>query len=206
MTATEFQGELLMRISKPGRMLLGGAYILAGLIAWGQNPSEPAQKSLDLAILYTPLLTNVVSADRFTMQGGTVQLHGQFFHGLGALADIAVEHTSNTGGGGVGLDLVTTTFGARYTWWPSRSRTSLFGQAALGEAFGLNSVFPGSPSARSKADSMAYQVGGGFNIHFSPYVSLRAFDAAWLRTQLPNSTTNVQNSLRIGAGVVMRFH
>jgi hypothetical protein len=194
-----------MRISKPGRMFLGGAYILAGLMARGQNPSEPAQKSIDLAIFYSPLLTNVVSANRFTMQGGTVQLHRQFFHGLGAVADIAVEHTSSSGSGGVGLDLVTTTFGARYTWWPGSSRASFFGQTALGEAFGLNSVFPGSPPARNKADSIAYQAGGGFSIHLSPRVSLRAIDAAWLRTQLPNSTTNVQNNLRIGVGVVLQF-
>ncbi len=32
-----------------------------------------------------------------------------------------------------------------------------------------------------------------------------ALDAGWLRTQLPNSTINVNNSRRLGAGVVLRF-
>jgi hypothetical protein len=36
------------------------------------------------------------------------------------------------------------------------------------------------------------------------HVSLRVIQANWLRTQMPNATTNVQNNLLLGAGVV--FH
>jgi hypothetical protein len=34
---------------------------------------------------------------------------------------------------------------------------------------------------------------------------MHALDAAWLRTQLPNATTNAQNDVRLGAGVVFKF-
>jgi hypothetical protein len=203
MTATEFQGEFAMRISKPGRVLLASAHILAGLMAWGQRAPE-ARGSLDVAILYNPLLTNVVSADRFTMQGGTIQVHGQFFHGLGTVADVSVLHTASGGSSGNGLDLVTSTFGPRYTWAQAQGRFSFFGQATVGEVNGINSVFPGQPAASASANSIAYQAGGGVNIGISPRLSLRALDAQLLHTQLPNSTTNAQNSLRIGAGVVFR--
>jgi hypothetical protein len=36
-------------------------------------------------------------------------------------------------------------------------------------------------------------------------LSVRAFEANWLRTELPNATTNVQNNLRLGAGILYRF-
>jgi hypothetical protein len=36
------------------------------------------------------------------------------------------------------------------------------------------------------------------------HVSLRVIQANWLRTQMPNATTNVQNNLLLRAGVV--FH
>jgi hypothetical protein len=39
----------------------------------------------------------------------------------------------------------------------------------------------------------------------TPHVAVRIFEADWLRTQLLNSTTDAQNSLRAGAGVVFRF-
>jgi hypothetical protein len=31
------------------------------------------------------------------------------------------------------------------------------------------------------------------------------FEADWLRTQLPNSDTDVQNNIRLAAGVVIRL-
>jgi hypothetical protein len=35
--------------------------------------------------------------------------------------------------------------------------------------------------------------------------ALRVFRASYLRTQFPNTTTNIQNSLSLGAGIVWRF-
>jgi hypothetical protein len=48
-------------------------------------------------------------------------------------------------------------------------------------------------------------MGGGMNIALSPHIALRAFQANWLRAQLPNASTNVQNNLNLGAGLVLRF-
>jgi peptidoglycan-associated lipoprotein len=42
------------------------------------------------------------------------------------------------------------------------------------------------------------------NLPLSRHIDLRAFEADWLRTELPNSTTNIQNNLRVGAGFVFR--
>ena len=191
------------------RMLLAGACTIAGLAAWGQearNPAEQKSISFDVAVFYDPLIGNLVGSNRFWMQGGSAQAHGQFWHGLGVVADVSGLHTASTNGAsGVGLDLVTTTFGPRYTWAPAYRRYALFGQALAGEANGLNSVFPNASGASNTANSLALYVGGGVNVQLKRHLAMRAFEADWLRTQMPNATTNVQNNLRLGAGLLYRF-
>ncbi len=46
--------------------------------------------------------------------------------------------------------------------------------------------------------------GGGLDITLSRYVAIRAFQADYLRTQLPNNASDEQNLLRLGAGIVLR--
>ena len=52
---------------------------------------------------------------------------------------------------------------------------------------------------------MALLVGRGTNVALSRHLAVRALDAAGLRTQLPSATTNAQNNVRLGAGVVLSF-
>jgi hypothetical protein len=188
-------------------VLLLGAWMMVAQAGWGQSPSaaKPASSSLDVAVLYNASRQNNVAGTSFWMQGASVQIHGQFWRGLGVVADVAELHTANMQGSGVGLDLVTATFGPRYTWAPSSRHYAIFAQVLAGEANGLNSVFPAAAGTTSNATSLALQAGGGMNIHLTPHIAVRAFEADWLRTQLPNATTNVQNNLCLGAGLVFRF-
>lgn len=196
-----------MRHSIRKKVLLAGACMMAGLAAWGQQaPAQRPTSSLDVAVTYDPMQANVVhSGNHFWMQGGSVQIHGQFWHGLGVVADVAGLHTASMNSTGVGLDLVTSTFGPRYTWSLPQRRLSFFGQALLGEANGLNSIFPSATGTSSTGSSLALQVGGGVDVPLAHHLRARILEADWLRTQLPNATTNVQNNLRLGAGLVFRF-
>jgi len=69
----------------------------------------------------------------------------------------------------------------------------------------MNSVFPNPAGANESANSLALYVGGGVNLRLKDHLALRALEADWLRTQMPNATTNVQNNLRVGAGLIYRF-
>lgn len=195
-----------MRKSIRGKLFLGCAWIAVGALAWAQGSGKPkpAVSSLEVALTYGAMYSNVVTGDSFWMQGGSIQVHGHFWRGLGAVADVSALHTAAINGTTVGLDLVTATFGPRYSWPLRHSSWVVFGQALAGEANGLNSSFPGVPQANSTADSLAVRVGGGVNLTLKHRFALRALDANWLRTQLPNSTTGVQNNLQIGAGIVLR--
>jgi hypothetical protein len=196
-----------MRNSIHGVLLLACACWTAGVAAWGQDATKakPKDSSLEVAVTYDAVLGNVTTGANFWMQGGSMQLHRRFWHGLGIVADVAGLHAGNLNQSGVGLDLVTATFGPRYTWSRAHSRYSVFGQALAGGGFGSNSTFPGSPSVLSRADSLATQLGGGVDFSLSHRLALRLLEAVWLRTQVTNATDNVQNSTRLGAGIVFRL-
>jgi hypothetical protein len=196
-----------MRSTIRGRLLLASACLIFGRHLWGQlnGPESQASPRLEVAVLYDSLLSNVVRADRFWMQGGSIQVDGQFWHGLCAEADISGFHAQNANSAGVGLDMVTTTFGPRYRWSPVHHRYSFFSHALVGEANGFNSIFPGAGSASSSTNGLALQLGGGMDLLVRHRLLMRVFEADWLRTEMPNGDTNVQNNVRLAAGVVVRF-
>jgi hypothetical protein len=178
-----------------------------GLAALGQSRVEGnrAPAAFEVAVTYSTMHSNVVPGEYFWMQGGSGQVYGHLWRGFGGVADVGGLHGANVATSGVGLNLVTITFGPRYTWRSAHRPLSAYGQVLTGEVFGSNSAFPGASGVASSANSLALQIGGGINIPWTSRVTVRAFEADWLRTYLPNSTTNVQNNLRLGAGLVLRF-
>jgi hypothetical protein len=161
--------------------------------------------ALEMAVTYNATRGGSVPNTNFWMQGGSVELQARFYRGLGVVAEIASAHATNIQSSGVGLDLVTTTFGPRYNWTPAHRRYELFAQVLAGSANGFNGVFPTPSGALDSCSSLALKMGGGMNVVLSHRIALRAFQANWLRTQIPNATTNIQNNLDLGAGLVFRF-
>jgi hypothetical protein len=176
---------------------------MAGLSANGQ--SEGGLRHSDIAFTYNPMLANVTTGSAFWMQGGTVQFHTRLWHNLGPMADITYLHTGNMHTSGVGLNLLSATIGPSYTWSPPSHHMTLFGQALVGMVHGSNSTFPTSSGVNSSGNSLAIELGGGLDVPASRHLSVRAVEADWLRTQLPNATTNVQNNMRLGFGLKYGF-
>ena len=182
------------------------ALMLAASIASAAQPTPqavPAVPSLNVALTYNATLSDLINTSRFWMQGASAQIEGRFYGGWGAVADISGMHIANINSTGVGLDMVTVTFGPRYTW--THARYQLFGQGLAGVANGFNSVFPGPLAAQTTAGSLAVKAGGGINYALRRHIALRLFEADYLRTQLPNSTNNAQNNFQLAAGIVLRF-
>jgi len=211
-----------MRISISGNALQvhplrNGLLLIAVLMYCGLMVSSaqvqpqyvPSVDRLELAVTYSGAYAGLSSGDhQFWLNGGSAELAGQFYRGLSLVANVTGLHTENTGAG-VPLNLVTATFGPRYTvtlaHHSARTHTvSFFGEGLAGEANGFDGLFPGPSSATSSSHSLAIQVGGGADVGLSRHLSVRIVQASWLRTQLPNATTNVQNDLLLGAGIV--FH
>jgi outer membrane immunogenic protein len=176
--------------------------------AGAQNTSPATSRGgISFAATYNADDSGVISgSNNFWMQGGSVELSGTAYKSLGVVAKVIGLHTGNIGEG-IPLSLVTATFGPRYTWTRRANRHSLaiFGQGLVGEANGFRSYFPEPGAAISSSNSLAVQAGGGVDLGLSRHIALRMIEASWLRTQLPNATTSVQNNFVLGAGVVLRF-
>ena len=184
--------------------------LVASLLVPAGLRAQIDHHEVDLAVTYTEQYSNLVSTPTFWHNGGAIELSAQALHGFGITANVAGTQTGNAANSGIGLTLVTATFGPRYTLFhplgAQRSHSlAVFGQGLLGRAWGLYSYFPYASGAQTSAESMALQVGGGVDLGLTRHLGIRVLQADWLRTQLPNGTTNVQNTLRLGAGVVLRI-
>ena len=178
-------------------LLLAGTSIL-------HAQTQPSRR-LDLSITYIAGHSlKAQTSQNFWMHGGSIELGANVWRGWGFAADITGTHTGSIGSSGLPLSLVTTTFGPRYRWHADR-HISLYGQTLIGEANGFRSIFPTMAGSQPDANSFAAQLGGGVDYRLSDRFAMRVLDAGWLRTQLPNSADNVQNTLRLGGGFVLRL-
>jgi hypothetical protein len=189
-------------------LLIGAAaFFLSvhGLFAQDAQAPPAGPSQLEVSITYGATASSAVGGSTFWMQGGSAQIHGRVYGGWGLVADVAGAHAANISSSGVGLDMITATFGPRYTWFPAHARYQFFGQGMVGIADGFNSVFPNSAGVQTVANSLAVKTGGGINFNLTPHLALRGFEIDYLRTQMPNAANNAQNNLQINSGFVLRF-
>jgi len=189
------------------KILLLGAALLAASAAQGQ--AGPAYGP-SFALTYNTAYAGLTSGNhQFWLNGGGAEIALPLYRGFGVVANVTGMTSSNTGAGAP-LTLVTTTFGPRYRWTPSHHSSkmhpiSYYGEGLFGAANGFASIFPAPGGATTQAKSIAARVGGGMDVGLTPRISLRAFEASWLHTQLPNATNNSQNDLQLSTGVVLHF-
>lgn len=171
--------------------------------------TAPPKHTTDFAITYTAEHANSVGGGgNFWLQGGSVEVGVSLWRGFAVAGNFTGTHSSSVGSQNVSLSLMVYTFGPRYRWMISSSngkQTSFFGEAMVGGVKGFDSLFPTSSGATSTASAMAIQVGAGFDLQLNQHIGLRPAEVSWVRMQLPNGTSNVQNDLRISAGVVLRY-
>ena len=190
------------RHPNPSRWLL---LLVPALLCNSAIPIHAQQPNrIELAIAYDTAHAKAANGGSFWLQGGSAALTGRIYGPLSMAADFTGLHTANTGVG-LPLNLFTVTFGPRLTWTThSRHPLVFFAEALAGQAYAGASLFPTPYGANTRAISLAVQAGGGIDIGLSRHLALRPIEAHWLRTQLPNSTTNAQNNLQLGAAIV--FH
>jgi len=188
-------------------LMLGAAHISAAQTVTGSAPPpSPNRGGLSLALTFDSAAANITTANNFWLAGGSAELNAGLVRGFGLTASITGLHTGNSGGG-VPVNLVIETFGPSYSLHSRLGKhpATFFVHGLIGEANGFSGVYPKSAAPDSSANGFAAKVGGGFDLKVSRHISVRIIQANWLRTQLPNSTTNVQNDLELGAGIVFRI-
>jgi hypothetical protein len=171
-------------------------------------PSGGDAGGVQLALSFDIGDANLTSTNAFSFlfQGGSAEVSDQLYKGLGVTGSFTGLHASNSGQG-VPVNLLAFTVGPRFTIQSGgrNHRLSLYGQALVGGVEGFDGLYPTPSGPASSATSIAFQTGGGLDIAFTPHTAIRLFQADWLRTQLPDGTQNVENTLRIGVGIVYHF-
>jgi hypothetical protein len=172
--------------------------------------STAGHQETDVAVTYTEQYSNLVSTPTFWQPGGSVEVSAQVYRGLGLAANVTGNNVPNAANSDIGLSIVSANFGPRYTYYRSigaenKRSVAIFGQGLIGQAWGFNSYFPAGSGVKTDYISFALQVGGGVDIGISRHFAVRIFQADWLRTEFPNANTNVQNNLRLSAGIVFRI-
>jgi hypothetical protein len=188
-----------------------GVLSMAVVLAAGVAAAQSAP--IDLAVTYDALHTNLITAQSFWMQGGAAELGARMYRGLGIAARVEGLHAGLDTTTAEPLSLVTAVFGPRYTIETRNHRYAIFGEGLAGISNGFHSLFSegsgpvGSVNAgtTSSSNALAVDAGGGLDVRLNHRFAVRAIRASYLRTQFPNTTTNVQNSLSLSAGVVVRF-
>lgn len=182
-------------------LLLLGVWMAAGPRLMAQ--ARHSKPHLDVALTWDGMHSNTVGSGSFWMQGAGFQFQDRFWRGLGVVADIAGTEAGNIHSTGAGLNLLTVTFGPRWTW--SHRRLSIYGQGLVGQAFGFDGIFPAPRGVNTSDNSLAANAGGGINLALRRHLALRLLEAGWVHTQLPNAAGNTQNDLRLSAGIVLSF-
>ena len=182
-------------------LVVAMAMLAASTLAAQTAPAD----GVEIAVTYAGQRSIVTGpGNGFWLQGVAADASLPVYRGFSLAANFTFGHSGDTGGAGSPLDVATTVAGPRFTGKAAHGRKlrpALFGEALFGVAHGFNSIFPEGSSTPSSASSFALMTGGGIDLPIGRWVSLRLIQADYLRSTLPNGGANVQNSLRIAAGV-----
>jgi hypothetical protein len=173
-----------------------------------QTPGLPH----DINVRYDAQISNAPAGTCgcFTLQGGAADANWRLIGldngrvALGLVADVSAEHTGTVENANYGLTFSTFTFGPRVSARVKKVR--VFGQVLFGVAHGSGSQFPQGNSLASSASSFALNLGAGADYRINGLMSIRIPQVGYIRSDLPNATSNWQNNLNIGAGLTFNLH
>jgi hypothetical protein len=176
----------------------------AGAIAAQTAAPAPAPKA-EIALTYNWVRTNAPPADCgcFNLNGGSVAFAYHLTPRWAGVAEAGAVANTNVNSTNHDLGLVDFLGGARYTY-ANHSRYQPFGQILVGDGHAAGGLSP-SQIGLGSSDAFALATGGGLDINLTPRLAIRAAQADYYLTLLPNRTTNTQNNLRVSAGIVLRF-
>ena len=188
--------------------LLVGLLTLSGAVAGAQEQQPQASRFqasfADVAATYTVERSNVTpGGGDFWLQGGSLNASVTFFRGFGFASNVTGDFSSHIAPG-VGLTEIAFMGGPRYTRRlnpGAKHESRVFAEVLAGEVRGSNSAFPKPSGFDTRASSFTYQAGGGVDISISKHLAIRAIEADYVRTYLPNNASNTQAHLRLAFGV-----
>jgi hypothetical protein len=153
--------------------------------------------------MYVAERSKLTFGDSFWMQGGSGELNFPAYKRISLAMNVTGARNGNLNSGNLGFSKVSFVAGPRYTMGLHKSR--IYAEGLVGGVHGFDSTFPASNAANFSANSLAVQVGGGYDIDWNNRISFRPIAASYVLTHLPNGASNSQNDFKVAAGIVFRF-
>ncbi|MEO6911351.1 MAG: hypothetical protein ABI158_10545 [Edaphobacter sp.] len=192
--------------------------VLMGTVATASAQISPSESSdlgptvskshpIALSVNYTAMIGNAPPGQCgcFLLNGGSSEELFHVWKSIAAVAQVTGSRTGQVPQSQQGLSLITYMAGPRYSF-PAARRLTVYGQFLAGGAHGFDSYFPKDDMRSSgAANSLAFAPGGGLEVGVRNWLSVRAVEAEFLVTHLPNNLNEHQHNLRISSGVVFRF-
>jgi opacity protein-like surface antigen len=189
-----------------GRVPLAGMVLLAALASFGASSVQAQEPpKFDLFGGYSYMYGNVVvTGQGINLNGGGGSFAYNYNKWLGLVFDLTANYQGNVASTGRNLNVTTYLFGPRISWRKNEKLTP-FGQILLGGGHGGGTLYTAGPSPLGTQNAFAMTLGGGVDWKVQPSISVRLFDAEYLRTQFNNGVNFSQNSFRFSTGVVFHF-
>ena len=189
------------------------AAVLAFMCGLGQHAAAQGVRA-DFGLTYLQERTKFVgsgSGTYFMLRGAKVDVGCALFDHLGLVVSGTGLSAVNLRGS---LDVEQIAFmaGPRYTWnWgnitpaASSRKGAVFLEGKAGYVIAISGAYPQGSLVQDHASALTYMGGGGLNLHLYERMDLRPIEVEYVRSQLPNGGSNVQNSLRLATGVNIHF-
>lgn len=168
----------------------------------------------DLGFSYLQERTKFVGSGTnpyFMLRGAKVDFAYEFAHGAGLVISGTGLSTVNLRGS-LDVEQIALMAGPRYTRnfghiTPTaiNRKGGVYIEGKAGYVIATSGAYPVNGVIMDHASALTYMGGAGVNFHLYDRFDLRVIEVEYVRNQLPNGGTNVQNSLRLGAGINFHF-
>jgi outer membrane protein OmpA-like peptidoglycan-associated protein len=169
------------------------------------NVASAGYERFDVSLGYNYIRANAPpgGTERFGLNGGYASAAYRLIGGLWLDGEYARVHADTISMLGQNLTLNTFAGGPRYGFQMGRMRPYV--QAMFGVARASDSYFPTGASYTTSASSFMMKAGGGIDFNLNHRFAVRVVQAQYMRTTLPNGSSNEQKHLDITTGVVIHF-
>ncbi len=177
-------------------------FALSSACALAQAPVQTTHR-LDIAFDYNYVHSNAPpgGCGCFSLNGGNGSVAWFVAPHVALVADIGGVYTNKANSSGLDLTLTNYLFGARVPYRIRKSRFETFGQVLIGASHAGGTLAP----ANAGGGVFAASAGGGVDFTLTHHIAIRAAEVDYLLTTFPNGSTNTQNNIRAGAGIVFRL-
>ncbi len=186
--------------------VLLGIVVLFAMVAVAQTDKTASLPKGEISFNYVNTRADFApsEAPAFHLQGMSMDGVINLYHGLGLAGELAGEHAGQISSAGESLSLFSYMAGPRYSH-PVGDRFTPYVQGLFGRVHGFDSMFPEAGGTAPSANAFAMALGGGLEVRLPHHLSLKALQADYFKTDLPNDYANHQNNFRLTTGIVFRF-